>query len=441
MRRREKNRIVERTSIIKCIAFFLLMGIGAVTALIIPLRPTKSDLEKRELAKFPEFTLASFLDGSYFSQIDTWYSDTFPFREQLLACNSFLQSFNGIGSVQIHGNVQAGDEIPTESGELATLEEDTSSEEPSSVTPSTEEDVNVPTQTLGPVFVAGNSAYEFYRFGKDASTKYAAVINTAAEKFEGTASVYDIIIPNSMGVVLPDKIRENINTSDQREAINYMYSVMSDKVKKVNIFDTLKSHKGEYIYFRTDHHWTQLGAYYAYTEFCKSKGISPKPLEYYEVKQFEGFLGSFYSDSGQAPELAKTPDTVYAYYPKATNKMTYLDRKGNEGSWNIINDVSSWGAGSKYNCFIGGDNPLSTIVNPEINDGSAVVVVKESYGNAFVPFLVDHYNYVYVVDYRYYQGKLGDLVAEKGIKDVIYINNIMATGTNVRINDLIRITK
>ena len=447
MRKRERRRIIERAEIIRSVVFFFVLAIGAVIALIIPLRPTTSEIEKRDLAKFPQFTLASFLDGSYFKDIDTWYSDTFPFRETLISANSALQSFNGIGSVQIHGNIKKGDEIPTSNeGKIATLAEPSSVEEASSssaeATPSSEEeDPNIPTQRLGPVFVAGNAGYELYSFGQNMSEQYAAIINYAADMLDGVADVYDIIIPNSTGVVLSEKIRQDVGTSDQKEAINYMFSVMNDKVKKVNIYDVLKEHKNEYIYFRTDHHWTQLGAYYAYTEYCKAKGLTAKPIDFYEKQEYPGFLGSFYADSGKAPELAQTPDTVEAYYPKATNDEVYVDKKGNEVKWSIVSDVSGWGTSTKYSAFIGGDNPLVKIKNPEITDGSACVVIKESYGNAFVPFMVDHYNYVYVIDYRYYQGKLKDFVTENKVKDVIFINNIMATGTGLRINDIIRITK
>ena len=451
MRRRDVERIKERTHLLKVIVFFAVLAIGAIVALILPLRPTKSELEKRDLTKFPEFSLASFVGGEYLTGIDVWYSDTFPFREQLLGMNSFVQSLKGIGTVQIHGNVQAGDDIPVDTeGKIASLDDEPSSEAPSSEQPTepsnteappVDDNPNVPTQTLGPVFVAGDSAYEFYRFGQSVSEKYSAVINYAADMLDGKATVYDIIVPNSMGVMLSDKIKENINTSDQKEAINYMFSVMNSKVHKVNIYDELRAHRNEYIYFRTDHHWTQLGAYYAYTQFCKDKGITPKSIDSYEKIAFDGFLGSFYADSGQAPALGNNPDTVYGYYPKATNNMTYYDKNDNAVKWNVIYDVSGWKPATKYSAFIGGDNPWAQITNPELNDGSACVVIKESYGNAFVPFLVDHYQNVYVIDYRYFKGKLSNFVAEHGIQDVIYINNIMATGTNLRIDDLIRITK
>jgi len=95
-----------------------------------------------------------------------------------------------------------------------------------------------------------------------------------------------------------------------------------------------------------------------------------------------------------------------------------------EKKWNIINDVSDYAPGVKYSCFIGGDNPFSWINNPDITDGSSCVVIKESYGNAFVPFLVDHYQMVYVVDYRYYEDNLIDFVKENCDKKFSPLNRI-----------------
>ena len=89
----------------------------------------------------------------------------------------------------------------------------------------------------------------------------------------------------------------------------------------------------------------------------------------------------------------------------------------------MVTDVSEYGAGLKYNSFIGGDNPYTEINNPAITDGSSCVVVKESYGNAFVPFLVDHYQTVYVIDYRYYTGNLTQFIQERGVDDLLFLNN------------------
>jgi hypothetical protein len=99
---------------------------------------------------------------------------------------------------------------------------------------------------------------------------------------------------------------------------------------------------------------------------------------------------------------------------------------GEVKSGKVINDVTEANAGRKYNCFINGDNPFTQITNPHITDGSSCVLVKESYGNAFVPFIVDHYENVYVVDYRYYKDNLSDFIIDHGINDIIFLNNVQA---------------
>ena len=137
------------------------------------------------------------------------------------------------------------------------------------------------------------------------------------------------------------------------------------------------------------------------------------------------YIGSYYS-STQANELKNNPETVDAYIPLSTNRMSITEKSGNQLNWPIVNDVSSYQPGNKYSCFIGGDNPYSVIDNPNVSDGSTCLVIKESFGNAFVPFLVDHYQKVIVVDYRYYNENLIQLAKENHVTDVIFANNIEA---------------
>ena len=199
--------------------------------------------------------------------------------------------------------------------------------------------------------------------------------------------------------------------------------MMNSQVKSVDIYDALMKHRKEYIYFRTDHHWTALGAYYAYTALCEEMGIEPEKLEEYETREFEGFVGSFYNDT-KNESLKKHPDVITAYLPKSEAKMHVTPAKGQDYDWDIIYDVSAYGASLKYSTFIASDNPFTEITNQTLTDESACIVVKESFGNAFVPFLVDHYQHVYVVDYRYWQGNLAKLAEEKKAKDVILLNNL-----------------
>ena len=186
----------------------------------------------------------------------------------------------------------------------------------------------------------------------------------------------------------------------KKDAFAYIYSRLDPAVRRVDVMEELIRHNAEYLYYRTDHHWTALGAYYAYRVFAEQKGIQPHELSEFEKREYPGFLGTFYAYSNQSAALGDHPDTVEAYIPMGTNDAEIQQAEGGTLQWFVVSDVSDYGEGAKYSCFIGGDNPFTRITNPQIQDGSSCVVVKESYGNAFVPWLVDHYQNVYVVDYR-----------------------------------------
>ena len=108
--------------------------------------------------------------------------------------------------------------------------------------------------------------------------------------------------------------------------------------------------------------------------------------------------------------------------------MTYWNDDGSEQKWNVIMDVNGWDKGILYSTFVGGDTPMAVIENPKVTDGSTCVVMKESYGNAFIPFLVDHYSTIYILDYRYSNVNVIDFVKEKQADDLICINNISLIG-------------
>ncbi len=290
----------------------------------------------------------------------------------------------------------------------------------------------------GGVYVVGNTGYEMYNYVGSLAEKYQQIVNGVADNLSGTATVYVMAIPLSSGITLPDSLYSDIPGSDQAQAEKDILAGMRNNVKTVALHDTLMAHRNEYIYFRTDHHWTALGAYYAYVQFCAAKGITPHGLSEYEVSQFPGFLGSFYNDAGKPDAMAATPDTVNAYHPLSAD--AHMEYGSNENSsltgGKVIFDESTAAASLKYGTFIMGDNPYTVIENPDLTDGSACIVVKESFGNAFVPFLVDHYQTVYVVDYRYYTGSITTLAQSKGVSDVLFVNNLSAIRGSYQIGKL-----
>ena len=248
-----------------------------------------------------------------------------------------------------------------------------------------------------------------------------------------------MIVPLHYQIALSRDTAAKYGASDNESAINYMYSGLSDGIITVDTLSELISHNEEYLYYRTDHHWTARGAYYAYVAFCESKGITPTPLEDFERLQFDGFLGTLYAEANQPTDMKNNSDFVEAFVPIGTNTITVTDKSGGMTEYQVVNtktDVWYPAAGAKYNCFIAGDNPISEISNPEKSDGSSIVIVKESYGNAFVPFLVDSYETVYVIDYRYWSGNLAEFVLQNGIDDVLFLNVINVTSTSARLNEM-----
>ncbi len=419
------DKFTEKSAKIKIVLAVSVTVLIAIIGLAFFARPTRSENEKRDLTPFPTFTLESFLNGEFTAQLSLWYADTFPLREPMIAANAGVQSLYGIRGEQVIGGGNA-DDIPSGPADIEFNPTDDGKGD-----------------TFEGTYINGDTAYQLYFFNKQNSDSYVALINDFASQVEGKAQVYDMIVPLHYQIALSADTVKKYNASDCSEAIDYMYSNLADGIKSVDTLPNLISHNDEYLYFRTDHHWTARGAYYAYLAFCEEKGIDPTPLEDYERHQFDGFLGTFYANAKQPAAMKNDPDYVEAFVPIGTNKLEVYDSDGSYVDWFSIvyTGADKYDAANKYLTFISGDRPLIKIQNPNMTDGSSIVVVKESYGNAFVPFLVDSYEYVYVIDYRAWSGSLADFVTDKGIDDVLFLNVVSNTSTGERLKELSKIIK
>ena len=479
-----------------------------VLGVLFPLRPRYSDAEKRELKKFPAFSLQGLFAGSYFRDISSWYQDSYPGKEEWMLLASKTKAFYGLQGEQIYGAAeQVKEEIPTGEGAMAEtfalkndgegVQEDgtekkesdgesqrkadarnkkegkeqteegkgteekqeeaeakqsaevkQSSDAKQGSTKEKEENSNFETdaegnlqikkadkaenvagEQIGSLYLNGDSAYELYYFSEKAVRAHASLLNTVQAMFP-KVKLSAMIVPNSFGVILDPKVQEKLASSGMDQAIAYSYSLMDKRVNTVNVFDALSAHKKEYIYFRTDHHWTQLGAYYGYQEYCKSMGYSTKPLSDYQKLDFPGFYGTFYFFMNRPESLKGHPDQVTAYQG-SMNTMQYSDSKGNLQEGKLINDATPMLPGNKYNCFMLGDHGYVEIHNEGAPRKKSILVLKDSYGNAFVPLLAQDYRDVYVVDYRHYQGNASSLIREKGIEEILFLNNIMGIGESL----------
>ena len=421
-KKQKETIFIYRALSVRIFAFIMLLG--GIVGIMFFFRPDTSEVEKRKLAEFPKPTLSSFLNGEYFYDLSLWYSDTYPMRDGLIAADQKIESLYGITpSTMMVGSRKISDDIP----DIDEAQENSGNEQPQEVEQISAPDSRameseIQKQIQQNLYVKDGAAYSLYYYDQTAADIYTSALSKAAGELEGKTNVYSILVPNNSGAMLSDRELEALGGAYQEQAIDYYYS-LSEGVKTVDTIKTLREHNDEYLYFRTDHHWTQLAAYYVYQNFCEEKGIRPNELSDFQKMTFSPFLGTFYQEL-QNEDMAANPDFVDAYIPMATNDMTYWETDGSQVNWHVIQDVTGWNKNSLYSCFIGGDKPLVQINNPNLSDGSSCVVVKESYGNSFVPFLVDHYQTVYVIDFRYTKNNVMDFVQEHNVQDLIIINNI-----------------
>ena len=282
-----------------------------------------------------------------------------------------------------------------------------------------------------------NAAYELCGYDDNTYTVYAGMLNSVAKELEGQTKVYALTIPTGYGVKLPNDIQKKLPAySNQGESIEKLFAKLDSSIVPVRCFDNLMAHRDEYLYFRTDHHWNGIGAYYAYEAFCEAKGVTPYTMDQRQLLTFDGFLGTLYANSSYDDNLLPA-DTVYAYKPYSNSTaMTFYDNAGNGTAWQVVMDVTGWDAGTLYNTFAAGDNPLSVLTNSAVTDGSVCVVVKESYGNALMPYLIDHYSTIYEIDYRYWNGNIVEFAKEKGADDMIFANNVMMISADLLVAKL-----
>ncbi len=284
----------------------------------------------------------------------------------------------------------------------------------------------------GAVYLWKKSAYEIFGSSADRSDMYADVINEASNHLGKDIKVYGLMIPLHSEMNLPERLKAEAGCTSQADNIYNAYSKF-ESAQPINVYNTLAKHNKEYLYFNSDHHWTGLGAYYAYTAFCEQTNQKPMTISEEGTHKIDGFTGSFHTYG------TGLTDTVYYYdLPYDTSCTLYADAAG-EGQPADVYYKDAQGGENTYGVFINGDQPKFIISSLCEND-KKIAVVKESFGNAFVPYLSANYSEVHVLDMR--SCGITDLKAyceENDIGEVLFINNIMSANTADRIADMEKI--
>jgi len=257
------------------------------------------------------------------------------------------------------------------------------------------------------------NAILYLRFVEDTelATRYAEVLNSYMDVFPANARMFSLISP--VKVEFMDERYAAVNSS-QIDTINYINSLLHEKITRVDAHGFLSEHSEEYIFFRTDHHWTALGAYYAYLAFAEAAGHDPVKIENYVENAIEGFVGSLAVGTRNRTILS-CPDTIYFY---TINNGTELSINMHT----IPADLSTL----SYRIFLSGDRDIYSFTTSNIN-GRTLVVVKDSFANAMIPWIAPHYETIVVIDPRQFTGSVMQILDGFDDIDLLFVNYIPAT--------------
>ena len=251
-------------------------------------------------------------------------------------------------------------------------------------------------------------------------------VNKFAERLPDV-NVYNMVIPTSSEFYIPKGYETGFTTS-QYNKISYIAEGLKN-VTDIDAYSALKEHTDEEIFSRTDHHWFPLGAYYASQVFAQEAGVDFPDLSEYKEVTCGGYVGSLYSYSKDI-HLYNDPEDFVMYISPNSKKLktTYYNtsfKSGTEGDLFVAPKATAY-----YCSFLGGDNLIAEI-ETDVKNGRTLVIFKESYGNALVPFLTSGFEKIYVCDIRYFTPNAVDFCKKVGATDLLFgVCTYTPAGTN-----------
>lgn len=338
-----------------------------------------SALENRNLAEKPKVEKEAVLSGQFGEDFETYIADQFPLRNEMIAVKSNVERM--LGKKDSHG-----------------------------------------------VFIGkdGHFLQDFKKPDDKLLKKNMGYIDVFAKEID----TYMMIAPTATKV-LEDKLPKYASPYDEGVFLQAIQEE-ANHAKFVDLLPALKKHRTEPIYYKTDHHWTTLGAYYAYVEFCKSYGIAPLQLEDFEIEQASTeFYGTLFSKGNFT--FAK-PDTLEIFHYKGEEKVSVYDVNLNETKDSMYaRDFLK--EKDKYGVFLNQNQPM-LILNTGVNNGKKIMMIKDSYANCLIPFLTAHFEEIHVLDIRFLNLPVLEYAKSEGIKDAIILYNVQNFSEETRMSVL-----
>lgn len=286
---------------------------------------------------------------------------------------------------------------------------------------------------IGGAYV-GKDGYDFEKITpEDVDEKQVDRNIKAVEDYFMTASetidkqkLSFLLVPTS-GLVMQEKLPKNARLFDQAKYIDQVQKAMKD-YNFVDVRDTLMDHNDEYIYYKTDHHWTSAGACLAYDVWSERTGG--------EAETEDGLVKNVVSDKFRGSLYSKILDADSAYDEIWTYGLQKDDAFGSKDCTVTIDEKQQLDSiyddemlqkKDKYAYFLSGNYGQVHIQNQKAASkakGKNILIIKDSFANSFVPFVTQDYENIYMVDLRYYNGDMKSYLQEHNITDVLVLYNI-----------------
>ncbi len=449
----KNNKLEKRMNQINAVILTGCIAIVSVGMIFLE-RPTISETENRTLAKMPEWSFDNYFDGSFTGGISEFYNDTVPMRSTFKKWNTKLTSLFGIESDDtiFHGNVtMVNKEQNTEPAETtqttaetttsldavaqteisgAVTEEsiqtsittaETTAETTETETEELENDIDNGKVANG-IIIYKNRGIMMYGSYESTLDSYIQTVNSYKADLGENVNVCSMVIPTAAAYYLPEKYSGY--SEDQFADMQYMRERFNGVID-IDVSATLENHKEEDIYLRTDHHWAPLGAYYAAEKYASQMSLDFPDLSTYEEVSEDGYIGTIYTFTQEA-SILDYPETFTYYKPDNEYNTTYYNtyfQEGYDSSLFIEMPLSSL-----YVTFMGGDNKV-THINTDVKNGRTLCVLKDSFGNAMIPFLTHSFENIYVIDIRYFNLNAVTFMKEHNVTDLLFAVNAFTSAT------------
>lgn len=361
---------------------FLLLLAASVYVFFSPADIKSIQEENREPAKLPHVSSETLISGEFASGFDSYVNDNIGYRGSLTSLSDDLKSYFGFTPRLVGKVISSTSDIGTEE----TLETS--------------------------LMLLNGRVMEMFSKKPEVEAEYAKALNNIASILPENVKMYSMLVPTQLEFAQP--IYRNAQDS-QQQCIEDINSQLSASIVPIDVYGKLKTAEDarddgsdDNLYFKMDHHWTMDGAYCGYEAFMDKTGAQILPKDDFELKEGEDFYGTLYLKAKSDMEEPE-PEKLYYYDVESVGnfdvvmRVVYDDGTEKEYGENApIFDSTKEG----YLFFLGGDQPVIEITNNNKKDGKTLMIIKDSYANALVPWLINNYQKVVLIDPRSFKGTL-----------------------------------